>query len=96
MWKCGILIAVVFCLAVCAELRSEWAAGPPAPVPYKAIPDPPDDAQRHVVVEAADRGDVWLLTGFLHGWHPDIEYDVVARLKPKHWREDLMDTRGGA
>ena len=36
------------------------------------------------------------MTGFLHGWKPDIEYDVVARVKPKHWREDLMDGRGGA
>ena len=51
MWKCGVLIAVVLCLVVCAQLRGEWAAGPPAPVAYKVIPDPPDDAERHVVVE---------------------------------------------
>jgi len=63
MRKYRILMAVVLCLVVSAELRGEWADGPPKPVPYKAIPDPPDDAERHIVVKAADRGDVWLLTG---------------------------------
>jgi len=61
-------------------------AGPPKPVPYKRVPDPADDAERHIVVKADDRGPVWLLTGFLHGWEPGITYEHLARVKPKHMR----------
>ena len=70
-------------------LAAGEATGPPAPVPYKAIPDPADDAERHIVVKAEDRGPVWLLTGFLHGWEPGIEFEHLARVKPKHMRMGL-------
>ena len=46
--------------------QSRTAEGPPAPVPYRHIPDPADDAERRVVVKAEDRGPVWLLTGLLN------------------------------
>ncbi len=61
-------------------------AGPPKPVPYKKIADPPDDAVRHITVKADDRGPVWLLTGFLSGWEPGITYEHLARVKPGHMR----------
>jgi len=62
--------------------------GPPMPVPYREIPDPADGAERHVVVKADDRGPVWLYTGFLNCWHPDMDVEMIARLKPRHWRYD--------
>ena len=66
----------------------DGAVRPPTPVPYKEIPDPPDDAPRHVAVRAEDRGPVWLYTGFLNNWHPEMDYELIARLKPRHWRCD--------
>ena len=66
-------------------------AGPPAPVPYKAIPDLPDNAERHIVVKAQDRGPVWLLTGFLN-IGPCVDFNELASklaaLKTMHWRTD--------
>ncbi len=61
-------------------------AGPPAPVPYREIPDPPDSEQRHILVKAADRGPVWLLTGFLNNYTPQYDPDMLDALKIKHWR----------
>ena len=63
--------------------------GPPMPVPYREIPDPADDAERHVVVKAADRGPVWLYTGFLNNWRPEMDIEMISRLKPTHWRYGL-------
>ena len=78
----------LLCAAYCFASAAPRPLGPPKPVPYKAIPDPPDAAERHIVVKAADRGPVWLYTGFLNNWHPDMDYDLIARLKPHHWRYD--------
>ena len=80
-----LIMSVVFC----ANAFAGEVAGPPAPVPYKDIPDPPDDAERHIVVKAQHRGPVWLYTGFLNCWHPDMDVEMIARLKPRHWRYDL-------
>ena len=79
-----ILFAAALWIAAPAAL-----GGPPKPVPYREIPDPPDDAERRIVVRAEDRGPVWLYTGFLNNYHPDMDFDMIARLKPRHWRYDL-------
>ena len=63
--------------------------GPPMPVSYTEIPDPANDAPRHIVVKAEDRGPVWLYTGFLNNWHPAMDYELISRLKPGHWRYGL-------
>jgi len=76
----------VFCLILSGAALGDGASGPPAPVPYKYIADPPDDAERHIVVKAEDRGPVWLVTGFLHGWEPGIEFEHLARVKTRHLR----------
>ena len=55
MRKLLIPIAVISCLVVCARALAEWAPGPPAPVAYEAILDPPDHADRHIVVKTVDR-----------------------------------------
>ena len=78
--------AVVLCLTLSARLFGLEATGPPRPVPYKRIPDPPGDADRRIVVKAEDRGPVWLLTGFLSQWYPEMDFNMIARLKPRHWR----------
>ena len=65
------------------------AAGPPPAVPYTEIADPPEAAQRHIVVKAEDRGTVWLTTGFLGNWHPDMDDKLIDRLAPRHWRDGL-------
>ncbi len=80
-----LLLATVV-LALCA---AACLAGPPAAVPWKDIPDPADSAQRHVVVRAADRGPVWLLTGILNNYTPEYGQDVLDALKIKHWRSGL-------
>ena len=84
-------IAVLLGLVLGVQLFGVEAIGPPKPVPYKAIPDPPDVAERHIVVKAEDRGPVWLLTGFL-GADGDIcrglDYEVLARVKPRHLRTE--------
>lgn len=89
-------IVTVACLAAAAlfgtrsvRAQSRTAEGPPAPVPYRHIPDPADDAERRVVVKAEDRGPVWLLTGLLNeGNDGNKDYlDMLARLKPRHWRQ---------
>ena len=69
-------------------LPAQEAAGPPAPVPHTTIPDPADDAVRHIVVKAENRGPVWLLTGLLSSWNPRIDFEMLARLKPRHWRQE--------
>jgi hypothetical protein len=76
--------AIVLITAVVAA-----QAGPPKQAAYKEIPDLPNDAERHIVVKAEDRGPVWLLTGFLNSGHPDIEFETIVALKPQHWRYDL-------
>ena len=82
------LFSVLF-LSWCAGTEAEGTSGPPAPVPYVKIPDPPDDAERHIVVNAEDRGPVWLLTGFLGGWEPGITFDLLARVKTRHIRTEI-------
>ena len=79
----------IFCLILSGAALGEGASGPPAPVPYKPIADPPDDAERRIVVTAQDRGPVWLLTGFLHGWEPGITFERLARVKTKHLRTGI-------
>ena len=85
----SLLIVVLLGLPLYSGLTAGQATGPPAPVPYERIPDPPDDAERHITVRADDRGPVWLLTGFLHGWEPGIEFEHLARVKPRHMRMGL-------
>ncbi|MFH0965764.1 MAG: hypothetical protein V2A58_17335 [Planctomycetota bacterium] len=85
-WGMTLMISTAL---LAAALAPAWGAGPPAPMSYKEIPDPPDEAQRHIVVRAEDRGPVWLYTGFLNCWHPDMDLEMIARLKPRHWRYDL-------
>lgn len=80
----GIAFLAVVTAGVPADAGT--APGAPAPVPYRAIADPPPEAERHIIVKAEDRGPVWLLTGFLHGFHPDIPYETIAALKPTYWR----------
>gem|GEM_PF-4772809 len=63
-------------------------AGPPPLVPYKAIPDPPDNVRRHITVKTEDRGLVWLLAGFLSGWAPGVDVDMITKLKPQTWRSN--------
>ena len=79
-------VILTVCSTLCAGLSVAEATGPPTPVPYTEIPDLPNDAERHIAVKSEDRGPVWLLTGFLHGFHPDIPYETIAALKPTHWR----------
>jgi len=64
-------------------------AGPPAPMPYREIPDPPDDAERHIVIAAQDRGPVWLLTGFLNNYTPEYDPKLLEGVKPRHWRHSM-------
>ena len=80
---------VVLALALCVSLSAAEAARPPAPVPCTEIPDLPDDAERHIVVKAQHRGPVWLYTGFLNTWHPDMDFDMIAWVRPKHWRHGM-------
>ena len=87
MLKRAVMSVVLLC-AILPMLEAGEATGPPAPVPYREIPDPPDNAVRHITVKAADRGAVWLLTGLLSGWSPDIAPETIARLKPRHWRQE--------
>ena len=82
-------VMVLFVLFGGIALGEAQASGPPAPVPYREIPDPPDDAERHIAVKAEDRGPVWLYTGFLNTWHPEMDLDMIAWVRPKHWRDDL-------
>ena len=86
MKKVSLAIVVLLALALAVPVFAGEAAGPPKPVPYKRIADLSDDAERHIVVKADDRGPVWLLTGFLSGWEPGITYEHLARVKPKHMR----------
>ncbi len=79
----------IFCLILSGTALGANALGPPAPVPYKSIADPPDDAERHIVVRAQDRGPVWLYTGFLNHLVPDMELSLIERVKPHHWRADF-------
>ena len=79
-------VILTVCLLLCAGISGGEATGPPKPVPCREIPDLADDVERHIVVKSEDRGPVWLLTGFLHGFHPDIPYETIAALKPRHWR----------
>ena len=65
------------------------AEGPPPPVPFTPVVDPPIEAQRHIVVKAEDRGPVWLYTGFLGNWHPNMDDKLIDRLAPRHWRHGL-------
>jgi len=91
MRKLSTIVAACVCLTVCLgvpALAGE-AAGPPTPVPYKRIVDPPDDAERHIVVRAKDRGPVWLLTGFLSAWDPSLTLEHFTRVKTKYWRYDM-------
>ena len=83
------LVLVALCLVMDCSVLAVEATGPPPSVPYKAIPDPQDNAERHIVVKAEDRGPVWLLTGWLNGWGPDIELETMARVKPTQWRYDM-------
>gem|GEM_PF-4874390 len=85
-WLQAVLKAAGTVAFAAAAATAAAAAGPPSPVPYRDIPDPPPAAVRRIVVKAADRGPVWLLTGFLHGFHPDIPYATIAALKPTYWR----------
>ena len=80
------IVVAAVCLSVCLGVFAGEAAGPPEPVPYKAIPDPADDAERHITVTAADRGDVWLLTGILNPRNVDIE--LIRPLKLRYMRGD--------
>ena len=89
MKKLSTIVMAAVCLSVCIGAFAGETTGPPAPVPYKKIIDPPDDAQRHITVTADDRGPVWLLTGLLSDWKPQIDFETIARLKLKHWRYDL-------
>lgn len=86
MTKLPTIVAAAVCLSACLAVSAGEASGPPAPVPYRRIPDPPDDVERHIVVKAQDRGPVWLLTGFLGNDNPAIDFDLTTAVKPKHWR----------
>ena len=76
------IVVAAACLSVCIGVFAGEAAGPPTPVPYKRIADPADDAERHVVVTAEDRGPVWLYTGILNHMVPSM----IDRIKPNHFR----------
>jgi len=89
MKKVSLAAIVVLGLALNVPVSAGEAAGPPAAVAYKKIVDPPEDAERHIVVKAEDRGAVWLYTGFLNNWRPDMGYELIARLAPGHWRYGL-------
>ena len=80
------IVVAAVCLSACLGVLAGEATGPPKPVPYNRIADPPDDAQRHITVKTEDRGPVWLLTGFLHGWQAGLTYEHFARVKTKHVR----------
>lgn len=77
------------CLLITLAAHAAAPSQPPVPVPWRDIPDPTDDAVRHVAVKAAHRGPVRLYTGLLNTWHPDIDIDMIRRLKPRHWRYDM-------
>jgi len=72
MRKLSSIVVACVCLSVCLGVLAGEATGPPAPVPYKEISDPPDDAERHITVKAADRGPVWLYTGILNHMVPGM------------------------
>ena len=59
---------------------------PPDPAPYRKIPDLPDGTERQVVIKGQDRGPVFLYTGLLNGYDPAVDFEMIARLKPTHWR----------
>ena len=87
MKRVSLAMVVLLALTLGAGVVASEAAGPPKPVPYKAIPDPADDVERHIVVKAEDRGDVWLLTGMLDRcWDPELDSDMLARLKLRYGR----------
>ena len=65
------------------------ATGPPTPVPYKAIPDPADNAVRHIVVKSVDRGPVWSLIGYMNDANTGIDFARIKALRPHHWRNSL-------
>ncbi len=83
---CGTGIAVGVAALAGLLAATAFAAGPPRPLPWRDIPDPPDDAERRIVIKAQDRGPVWLYTGILNGWHPDQSMRLLNRIKPRHCR----------
>jgi hypothetical protein len=74
-----------------ARTEAPVAAPAIAPIPLADLPGLPPDAARCVDVFAdQDRGPVRLLTGFLHGLHPDLPDAAIRRLKPQYWREGSL------
>ena len=92
MKKVSLTMVVLLGLTLGAGVFAVEATGPPKAVPYRRIADPADDAERHIVVKADDRGPVWLLTGFLHlssDIAKGLTYETSARVKPKHMRSEF-------
>ena len=90
MRKLSMIVVASVCLSVCLGVFAGEAAGPPKPVPYKEIPDPADDVERHIVVTSEDRGDVWLLTGMLDRFQdPELDPDMLAKLKLRYGRTGM-------
>lgn len=83
------LVLALLTICVLTQALIPALAGPPKPVSYCHIPDPSDDAERHIVVDAQDRGPVWLLTGFLINYTPNYDPKLIAGVKPRHWRNNL-------
>jgi hypothetical protein len=68
MWRASLLVVVLY---------GPSLAETPQPVSYEQIPDPPDDAERHITVGGERRGPVQLYTGYLNGWHPDQNVEIA-------------------
>ena len=82
MKQVSLAMVVLLGLTLSAGMFAGEATGPPAPVSYRKIPDPADDAERQIVVRSADRGPVWLYTGILNHMVPGM----IDRIRPKHFR----------
>ena len=70
------------------------ATGPPAPVSYRRIPDPADDAERQIVVRSENCEPVWLLAGC--GQSGALEYRVrqVERLAMQNATDPAVPVDG--